>query len=117
MFKLSAWEEGYAYALMKLGWDPAKVRQLIAQNRAGVEKARALYAAKAPQRAQQLAAGSPLIQQMAAEFKMSPVEMAQANLGMRAPGMAPPVPVSEKIHKAMTGPSPETRTALMAAGF
>lgn len=41
MFKLSAWEEGYAYALMKLGWDPAKVRQLIAANRAGVEAAHA----------------------------------------------------------------------------
>lgn len=127
MFKLSAWEEGYAYALMKLGWDPAKVRALIAQNKAGVAAAHAKNVQRAASGVQQAMAtrpigalpsamagstGSTRMHPLTGQPMHSQVEQdVLKQLGYsRGQAYAPPkVPAAAK-------PS-ETRTALMAAGF
>ena len=92
---MSAWLDGYSAALIKLGWDPARVQQLIAEQRASVAKAHAMNAAGTAQRASKLVQ-SPRIQEMAQSTGMSPHEFALMSLGKKAPGLrnmsAPAVP-------------------------
>lgn len=132
--KLSAWEEGYAAALIKLGWDPNKVRQLIAQNKAGVAAAHAKTVQRASFGDKKLpgikdtmanrpdshlpsalighGVGSTRLHPITKQPIHSQVEQdVLKNLGYsRSQAYAPPkVPAAAK-------PS-ETRTALMAAGF
>lgn len=102
MKKYSAWIEGYGAALIKLGWDPKRVMQIKEMLAREVPAAHARHAAGTAQRTK-LLAGSPKFQQMAAGLKMKPEEFAHATLGVRSPGMAPPVPVAEKIRRATAG--------------